>query len=140
MKRSADFAPGFRLSELDVGFMLVVFGSSPLLARLFDQLGLAALFAVVHFFLFCNVLRANRSLELLWAGAFIGLWASAYFRGSPSWLHVYALAFAVTVAVAVVQLLLPSYHGAFWATFNPRLPQWWEKRTGNKTMFTGNIR
>jgi hypothetical protein len=105
MKRSADFAPGFRISELDAGFMLVVFGSSPLLARLFEQLGMAALFAVVHFFLFCNVLRANRSLELLWAGAFIGLWASAY-----------------------------------WATFNPRLPQWWEKRTGKKAMFTGNIR
>ena len=132
MKVDAAFKPGFRLSELDVGFMLAVFVLSPLLGRFIEQLGIAALFAVFHFFLFCNVLRAGRLLELLWSAAFVSLWSCSYFLGVPAWLHTYALAFAATVAVTVVQVLLPSYHGAFWAVLNPRLPQWWEDRTGSK--------
>jgi len=132
MKPCAAFNPGFRMSELDVGFVLLVFVSSPLLARLFEQLAFAALFAVLHFFLFCNVIRAKRALELLWAGTFVGLWSASYFLGVPSWPHVYALAFAVTIGVTVVQVLLPSYHGAFWSVLNPRLPQLWKKQTGSK--------
>ena len=132
MQDNAVFKPGFRLSELDVGFMFLVFVWSAFLARFFEQLGIAALFALCHFFLFCNVLRATRLLELLWAAAFVGLWSSAYFRGVPSWPHTYAWAFAVTVAVTVVQVRLPSYHGVFWTVLNPRLPQWWEEQTGNQ--------
>lgn len=132
MQRNAVFKPGFRLSELDVGFMFLVFALSPILARVFEQLGIAALFALGHFFLFCNVLRATRSLELLWAAAFVGLWSSAYFWGVPSWAHTYAWALAVTVAVTVVQVRLASYHGVFWTVLNPRLPQWWEEQTGNQ--------
>ena len=132
MNHKTAFNPGFRISEMDVGFMLLVFVCSPLLARLLEQLGIAALFAVVHFFLFCNVLRAKRSLELLWTAAFVGLWLCSYFRGVPSWPHAYALAAGVTILVTVVQVLLPSYHGVFWAVINPRLPQWWEKQTGSR--------
>jgi hypothetical protein len=132
VKPSSDFDPGFRFSEVDAGFMILVSVLSPVLGRQFEQLTIAALFAVFHFFLFCNVLRAQRLLELLWAGAFVGLWSSSYFWGMPSWYATYALAFAVTAAVTVVQVLLPSYHGAFWAVLNPRLPQWWEQHTGRK--------
>ena len=107
--------------------------SAPLLGRLFEQLMLAALFAVFHFFLFCNVLRAHRGLELLWAAAFIALWSCSFFLDVPEWGHTYALAFGLTVVVSIVQILLPSYHGAFWAVLNPRLPQWWEARTGSKS-------
>ena len=132
MKPNAAFDPGFRMSELDVGFMLLVFVSAPLLARFFEQLALAALFAALHFFLFCNVIRAKRVLELLWAAVFVGLWSACYLLAVPSWPHVYALAFAVTIVVTLVQVLLPSYHGAFWSVLNPRLPQWWEEQTGSK--------
>ncbi len=132
MNRNATFDPGFRLSELDVGFMLLALVSSPLLTRLHDQLALGALFAVFHFFLFCNVLRAKRWLEILWAAVFVALWTCSFLRGLPSWPLTYGLAFAVTIAVTLVQVLLPSYHGAFWSTLNPRLPQWWEKQAGRK--------
>lgn len=132
MKPNAAFSPGFRISELDVAFMLAVFVVSSLIARFFEQLGIAGLFALFHFFLFCNVLRARRSLELLWAAAFVGLWSSALLWGVPSWTQAYALAFAVTVALTVAQVLQPSYHGAFWSAINSRLPQWWEKQTGRK--------
>ena len=132
MKSRRSFDPGFRLSEVDVGFMLAVGFLSPLLGWLFEQLMLAALFAVFHFFLFCNVLRAHRALELLWAAAFIALWSCSFFLDVPPWGHTYALAFGLTLVVAVVQILLPSYHGAFWSVLNPRLPQWWEAQTGSK--------
>ena len=115
-----------------MGFIVLVICASPLVARVFEQLAVAALFAVFHFFLFCNVLRARRLLELLWAAAFVGLWSSSYFWGVPSWPATYAAAFAVTLAVAAVQVLLPSYHGVFWAVLNPRLPQWWEEHGGTK--------
>ncbi len=132
MNRIATFDPGFRLSELDVGFMLLALVSSPLFGRLHDQLALGVIFVVFHFFLFCNVLRAKRWLEILWAAVFVALWTSSYLGGAPSWPLTYGLAFAVTIAVTLVQVLLPSYHGAFWSTLNPRLPQWWEKQAGRK--------
>jgi len=124
---SADtaFNPGFRLSKLDAGFLLLVIGVSPLLARFFVQLGVAAVFAAGHFFLFCNVLRATRVLELLWAAVLVGLWSSSYTWGIPAWLYTYGLRLSTTVAVIIVQVRLPSYHGAFWEVLNPKLPQWW---------------
>jgi len=130
-----NFAPGFRMSETDAGFIILVLVSSPLLGRLFVQLAVAALFVVCHFFLFCNVLRARRLLELLWAAAFVVLWSCSFALGVPSWGWTYVLALAFTVVIAVIQIRLPSYHGAFWKVLNPRLPQWWEKNAG-----TGLIR
>jgi hypothetical protein len=132
LKPDAAFAPGFRMSKLDMGFILLVLVSSPLLGQLSEQLALGALFALFHFFLFCNVLRAKRPLELLWTAVFVGLWSSAYLWDVSSWPLTYALALAVTVAVILAQVLLPSYHGAFWAVLNPQLPQWWERQTRGK--------
>ena len=132
MKDNAAFQPGFRLSELDVGLIMVVFVFSPVVGRFFEPLGIAMLFTLVHFFLFCNVLRAVRLLELVWAAAFVALWSSSYLSGVPSWAHSYALSFAVSVVVTAVQVRLPSYHGVFWKVLNPRLPQWWEEQTGTK--------
>ncbi|MDH4260820.1 MAG: hypothetical protein OEW16_11040, partial [Gammaproteobacteria bacterium] len=62
MKPDAAFAPGFRISELDVAFIIAAVLLSILLARSSEQLSLAVLFAVSHFFLFCNILRAKRAL------------------------------------------------------------------------------
>jgi len=130
VKPNAAFAPGFRISELDVAFIIAAVLLSILLARSSEQLSLAVLFAVSHFFLFCNILRAKRALELLWAATFVGLWSASYVWGVPTWPQTYAIALVATVVVAVVQVLLPSYHGAFWSTLNPRLPQWWEQNGG----------
>jgi len=128
MNANVEFDPGFRMSALDAGFLLLIVALSPLLAQVFVQLAIAAVFATVHFLLFCNVLRATRPLELLWAALFIGLWSSAYVWNFPSWLYAYGLTLLMTVVVTVVQIRLPSYHGAFWAALNPNLPQWWSDR------------
>lgn len=132
MKLDTAFDPGFRVSKLDAGFLLLVLGVSLVLARFLEDLAIAAVFAALHFFLFCNVLRARRSLELLWAAAFVGLWSASYLLGVPSWPQTYSVALAITAIVTVVQLLLPSYHGALWTVFNPQLPQWWEEKNGRK--------
>ena len=129
MQTTKIFSPGFRLSELDVGVLLLGFVASPLLGKYFDHLGIAVLLAVLHFFLFCNVLRMHRVLEIVWAVSFTGLWLSSFWYGSPSWSQTYLLVFGVTLAVSGTQLLLPSYHGVLWKVFNPKLPEWWEGRS-----------
>lgn len=127
------FKPGFRLSEIDVGVIILGLVVSPLLGKLFNQLGVATLFTVFHFFLFCNVLRMHRAFELAWAASFVGLWLCSHIFGVPTWSQTYLLAFGLTVAATIAQLLLPSYHGVCWNVLNPKLPQWWEERVRGKT-------
>src|SRR4051812_47661861 len=56
------FQPGFRLSALDV-IVLVVGGVASAYAMTIDRwFGIAIAFVVLHFFLFCNVLRMSRPL------------------------------------------------------------------------------
>lgn len=122
------FAPGFRFSILD-GCVLVlgVVGASgawfvwPVMAGV-------VLFVVGHFFLFCNVLRMGRGLELAWAGVFCGLAGMAIAVGMPSWGVVFGVACEVTVVVAVVQMRREDYHGVGWRRVNPGLREWWERR------------
>jgi hypothetical protein len=76
------------------------------------------LLVVAHFFLFCNVLRLSRSLELLWAVSFTALAASTFLLGLPSWNLTVLLTLCVTAAVSAVHVVRPSYHGVFW-----KLPQ-----------------
>lgn len=57
METAANFRPRFRISEVDVGVVILGILGSVLLGRLNDMLGVATLFTVGHFFLFCNLLR-----------------------------------------------------------------------------------
>ena len=88
--------------------------------------GFAIAFVVLHFFLFCNVLRMSRPLELIWAGIFAGLAIATISFGLLSWPAVFATSGGVTVMVAVMEALRPSYHGVCWQKLNPRLPEWWQ--------------
>jgi hypothetical protein len=38
----------------------------------------------------------------------------------------------VTLILAIVQILQPSYHGVLWRKINPNLKQWWDAREGHK--------
>ena len=128
MKSTAKFQPGFRLSELDVGVLMLGVCGAVLLARLDEQFGMAVLFVLAHFFLFCNVLRMSRPLELIWAALFVLLAASTFHFGRPPWNYTMAVMLAVTLVLAFVQMLQPSYHGVFWRKINPNLEQWWAAR------------
>ena len=132
MKRILKFQPGFRLSELDVGFILLGVCAAVLLARMDERLGVAVLFVLAHFFLFCNVLRMSRPLELIWAALFILLAVSTFYFDLPPWNYTLAIMLIVTLILAFVQVLQASYHGVFWRKFNPNLEQWWAARESCK--------
>ena len=132
MRSTLKFQPGFRLSEMDVGIIMLGVCVSVLLARVDERLGLVVLFVLAHFFLFCNVLRMSRPLELIWAVLFVLLAGSTFYFGLPPWNTTLAAMLVVTLFLAFVQILLPSYHGVFWRKINPNLKQWWDVREGRK--------
>jgi hypothetical protein len=90
--------------------------------------GFVVAFVLAHFFLFCNVVRMARPLELTWAAVFVVLAGATVAFGTPGWLATAAVSLVVTVVVAVVEMRKPSYHGVGWRWVNPGLPTWWEAR------------
>jgi hypothetical protein len=120
------FQPGFRLSALDVVVLLAGGVASTYAASVDPWFGIAIAFVVLHFFLFCNVLRMSRPLELVWAGMFAGLAITATAFGLLSWPVVLTVSAVVTVVVAIVEMRRPSYHGVGWQKLNPHLPEWWQ--------------
>ena len=122
---SGDFRPGFRLSKVDIGVLIFGTLASILVARFALAFAAVTLFTLAHFFVFCNVLRMSRALELIWAVLFVALAGSTLRFGLPPWRVTLAAMLIATVILAAVQLLHPSYHGVFWQRLNPRLPQWW---------------
>jgi len=130
MRSTLKFQPGFRLSEMDVGIIMLGVCVSVLLARLDERLGMMVLFVLAHFFLFCNVLRMSRPLELIWAGLFVLLAGSTFYLGFPQWNTTLVGMLVVTVILAIIQFSLPSYHGVLWRKINPNLKQWWDAREG----------
>lgn len=88
--------------------------------------GFMVAFVVAHFFLFCNVVRMARPLELAWAGIFLALAAATVALDVPGWPITISISLAVTVLVVVIQMRKPSYHGLGWQRINPGLRAWWE--------------
>ncbi|HVU28664.1 MAG TPA: hypothetical protein VHG71_13145 [Verrucomicrobiae bacterium] len=82
-------------------------------------------FAVGHFFLFCNVFRISRRLELVWTGIFVVLTGGTVLVQFPGWPATFAVSICATVVVIAVEMKKPSYHGIFWKQINPRLRDWW---------------
>ena len=74
-----------------------------------------------HFFLFCNVFRIPRNLELLWAGLFvINVAVFSFFLPGEIfgmdlnlsfWFYVLACQTPITILFIIIALFLPSYHG-----------------------------
>ena len=123
------FQPGFRLSTVDVVFL--VLGGIGAAYAMTMKLWLAAAigFVFLHFFLFCNIIRMPRVLEYIWALTFAGLVALCNVFGVVSWITVFAAASVLTVVLVSIAVRQPSYHGVAWQRFNPRLPEWWNAQT-----------
>ncbi len=111
---------------MDVIILMAGAIAALLVASIEFWFGMAIVFTVGHFFLFCNVFRMPRPLELAWAALFVLLLGSTIVRQQPDWLASFALSLMGTVVVVVFQLRQPSYHGIGWKTINPRLPEWWQ--------------
>jgi hypothetical protein len=131
------FSPGFRCSALDV-VVLVVGTITCIAAAQFDLRSAFVIgFTVGHFFLFCNMFRMSRPLELIWSAVFVGLCVATFQTGWPGWIATAALSLLMTVIVVAIEMRGPSYHGVCWRTINPRLPEWWEAQiTSRRTETT----
>lgn len=130
------FNPGFRLSKVDIA-VLVVGSLAAVLVGVSVSLwlGVGIAFVVAHFFLFCNVVRAARPLELGWSAYFVALAAVGSLTDLLSWASVLLLTLPATLLVVVLELRKPSYHGIAWWMINPGLPDWWELH-GNTGTFS----
>jgi len=128
-----EFKPGFRLSKLDVG--VLVFGTIGAVAAwpLVWWIGFVIAFVVAHFFLFCNVVRMARPLELIWAATFVMLAGATVMFETPGWTVAITGSLVVTALCVCVEMRKPSYHGIAWRRLNPMLPQWWNDHVARKS-------
>jgi hypothetical protein len=90
--------------------------------------GIAILFVLAHFFLFCNVIRMARSSELVWAALFLTASGFTILVGTPSWPMTFCISFVSSIALIFIEARKPSYHGIYWQKINPDLPLWWDAR------------
>jgi hypothetical protein len=116
------FHPGFRCSVTDIAIMV----AGACAAFQLPEVGLWIAIAIGHFFLFCNVLRLARVLELAWAAVFV-LGAGAV-RAEVAFTPVLTAIGATSVVVTAIAIAQPSYHGVLWRWINPALPHWWHAR------------
>jgi acyl carrier protein len=113
------FQPGFRISKFD-GVVLLIGAFATIFALdFFGPVGLLFAFIFGHFFLFCNVMRISRSLELIWSGIFLVLAGGAALLETPSWSTAIVAALVVTLIVIGLEMRKPSYHGVLWQRINP---------------------
>ena len=89
-------------------------------------IGFVIAFVIGHFFLFCNVFRIARPLELVWSAVFVVLAAGTILTDTPGWPATISVSLVVTVIVVVIAMRRPSYHGICWQRVNPDLPDWWQ--------------
>ena len=123
------FDPGFRIDRIDVLVLVAGAFATVVLAGVEWWMGLVVGFAVGHFFLFCNVFRVGKPLELAWSAIFVVLSAGTIAAGQPGWPVTIAVTVAATLIVIVAQMRMPSYHGIAWQRLNPNLRAWWEAQS-----------
>lgn len=129
-QKSIDFKPGFRLRISDIAIIFFGVWFSCRVGVENFNLGLSAAFVIFHFFLFCNILRMNKSLELVWSGLYLLLFILASteaFGGFVNYLGVYVYSLVITSLLIGFQINREDYHGVFWERINPELPKWWRQ-------------
>lgn len=125
---ASKFSPGFRLSVLDSVVLTAGVAGAVTLSAMEWRMALVVGIPLAHFFLFCNVFRVSRTLELLWAAFFVALAAATILWDVPGWWATALGSVLVAGLVVAVAMRQPSYHGVGWRRINPGLPGWWEAR------------
>lgn len=124
----AAFSPGFRLSLLDVIFLMAGLIVAVVAGIFVWWAGFIVSFVVLHFFLFCNVFRIARVSELIWAGIFAVLAGATAISGVPGWGITAVGSLMVSAFLIFRETRKTDYHGVFWKKWNPDLPQWWNSQ------------
>src|SRR5262245_52620709 len=99
---SPKFQPGFRLSAIDLIVLIAGTVAAILLWQQTWWIGFVIAFVIAHFFLFCNVFRVSRPLELAWAAIFTITAGATIATGFPGWA---AAIVGTLIATAVVLML-----------------------------------
>lgn len=115
---------GFRFSALDAGVLVVGALATAALWPLIDVGALVVPAALGHFFLFCNVFRLERRLELAWAALFVLNASLCVASGSFSWPKVLLVQTPVTLAVIGLEIASPRYHGILSRRLNRHLDEY----------------
>ncbi|HZZ77838.1 MAG TPA: hypothetical protein VFE62_04935 [Gemmataceae bacterium] len=119
------FSPGFRLSKVDIVVLVAGTIGAIALALIVPWLAFVISFVLGHFFLFCNIIRMARALELIWAGIFVLLAGATVSFDAPGWLLTACVSSMATLVLVAIQMRRLSYHGVGWQWINPNLPTWW---------------
>jgi len=122
-----DFAPGFRITRRDQIVLAIGVLATGALAPFNGLAAYVTASAVGHFFLFCNVFRLPRALELFWASGFV-LAMLAYMQGVFPFITSVTAHETLAILCIAASTKLPSYHGIFWQRWNPKLREWWESQ------------
>ena len=126
------FKPGFRLDAIDTVVLVAGAAGAVLLSQIEWWMGLIVGLVVGHFFMFCNVFRVSRPLELCWSVTFIALAGSTIVTGHPGWAVTLSGTLAATLLILVIQVRRPSYHGIGWRRLNPKLLEWWDSQCSER--------
>ena len=114
---------GFRFSLSDGVFILLCAAATWALRGSLDRAVWLFPVVVAHFFLFCNVFRVRRSLELIWAAVFLVNAFAWMLADAFSWPGVLAVQTPITAAFIVAEIKSPDYRGIFARSLNPRLDE-----------------
>ena len=125
------FQPGFRFSAIDFVVLVAVAVVSVILWQQLMWVGFVVAFVIGHFFLFCNVFRLSRPLELGWSALFVAVAAGTVVADIPGWPFAITSSLLTTGIVIAIEVRKPSYHGICWQHINPGLRKWWEEHTGS---------
>ena len=123
---NTEFGPGFRCSVFDGLILLSGLASSIWLWPRGPWIGFVIIFVVGHFFLFCNVSRISRDLELVWGAIYIAITLFVVRSHATARTPMALLPLIATAFVIGIELRKPSYHGVGWRRINPSLPEWWD--------------
>ena len=126
------FKPGFRFSVFDA-IVLVMASCLALFLNSYNYLYSAlVVFVILHFFLFCNVVRMSRIPELIWASFFLFIFYLHLKLSVLSFNTALVSCILLTSILVLLESRKPSYHGIFWQRLNPKLPDWFAEVTSNK--------
>lgn len=110
---------GMRLSPFDAAALLAGAGLTVYAVGRFPDLAIVTPFVLLHYFIFCNLLRAGGPVELAWMTTFLGNAALWFASGSLSWWPILATQGIVTVALVAIILRSKRYHGVACHWINP---------------------
>lgn len=130
--RKAQRTWGLRFGPGDASFLLICAIATVLLWQSLPQLAPIVPLACGAFFLFCNVFRIARKLELIWAGLLLLNVGALLALNAFSWLLILGIQIPLTGIVLWIEIRSPRYHGIFATQLNPHLQRYLQAGTDDR--------